>query len=409
MSTGFIFSDPVDIEIKRTADRYNLGVAPFFVSGRATPSKMGSDLREIVSADLAFSKLFNLVTEGPAVEKGRDAVQWKSIGSEIVLVATAELGSKGQLTFNVDMFDVATGKTVFSKKIKGYDDQFRNLSHTVSDEVVQYFTGKPGIFTRRIAFVNDMSGRKELYVADYDGKMVKPLTRDNSIVILPRIERSGQKMIFTSYRSGNPDLYMINTDGTERRKVSSKSGLNVSPSWAPSGEEFVLTLSINESPNIYRMDLSGKVLERITRSVGADTAPAYSPDGSQIVFTSDRSGSPHIYVMNVDGTGVRRLTTEGHCDSAAWSPDGQTIVYVKGKARQSFDIYSIDAYTGVERRLTWGTGNSENPAWSPDGRFIIFITNRRKKSELWIMTFDGSDQRPLITNKGESFTPHWGS
>jgi Tol biopolymer transport system component len=70
--------------------------------------------------------------------------------------------------------------------------------------------------------VNDSTGRKELYVADYDGKNARRLTNDNSIVILPRISPKGDKIVFTSYMSGNPDLYIINTDGTGRKKYREK-------------------------------------------------------------------------------------------------------------------------------------------------------------------------------------------
>jgi TolB protein len=170
-----------------------------------------------------------------------------------------------------------------------------------------------------------------------------------------------------------------------------------------------ITLSINGPPNIYMLDLQGAVTRHVTDAQGADTAPCFSPDGGQLAFTSDRDGAPHIWIMNVDGSGLRRITTASHCDSAAWSPDGQTILYVKGEARGRFDIYSIEVQTGIERRLTWAEGDNENPAWSPDGRFIIFTSTRRKKSELFIMSADGSDQRPLFTNNGQSFTPHWAS
>jgi TolB protein len=399
----------IELELEREGERYNLGISPFFVEGRGTPKEQGINFRQIVRDDLAFSKLFNLVEEGPAVKKSKDAAQWAPVGSDIVLVGTARNRSKDRLQFTATLYDVKALKSVLEIKKKGTQENARELAHLVSDEIVQYFTGKPGIFSRKIAFINDATGRKELYFSDYDGKNIKRVTNDNSIVILPRISQDGENIIFTSYRSGNPDLYIMNHDGTGRRKISGKSGLNVSPSWSPAGDVFALTLSINESPNIYLMDLNGQVKERLTRSQGADTAPDFSPEGNQIVFTSDRAGSPHIYVMNLDGTGLRRLTTVGHCDSAAWSPDGETIVYVKGGNGSKFDIYSIEVLTGIERRLTWGEGDNENPAWSPDGRFIIFISTRGGKPELYVMNRLGGNQRRLINMKGKTFTPHWGS
>ncbi len=400
-------ADPIQVQVERVADRFNLGISGFFVEGRETPDSAGRQFQETVKDDLTFSKLFNLVLDGPVVKKAAEAVAWSKLGSDVVLTGAAQV--KGdKLTLKANLYDVNTAKEVLEVTKKGGAAHLANLAHEVSNDIVKYFTGQPGIFTRKMAFVNDATGRKELYVADYNGKNARRLTNDNSIVILPRVAHDGNQIIFTSYRSGNPDLYIINSDGTNRRKVSSKSGLNVSPSWAPNGNELAVTLSIDESPNIYLMDLQGTVKNRLTRSPGADTAPAISPDGTQLAFTSDQPGFPQIYLMNLDGTGLRRLTSVGHCDSSAWSPDGQVLAYVKAEGNSRFDIYSIEVLTGIERRLTWGQGDNENPAWSPDGRFIIFTSTRRKKSELFIMSSDGTDQKPLVT-EGQSFTPHWGS
>jgi len=401
--------DPVDLTIEKKAERYNLGISPFFTSGRSTPKKLALKFREIILADLEFSRLFNIISDGPPVKKNKHAAKYEPLGSQSVLTAVARFKSNGQIQIQAELIDVATQKDVVKIRKKGDQKLIRHLSHEVSNEIVKYFTGKPGIFTRKLTFVNDATGRKELYLADYDGKNLKRVTNDNSITILPRISHDGSQLVFTSYRSGNPDLYIMNTVGKNRRKLSAQAGLNVSPSWHPNGKEIAVTLSIDDSPNLYMINLAGKVKRPLTRSQGADTAPAISSDGSQIAFTSDRAGSPQIFVMNMDKTGLRPLTSVGQCDSAAWSPDGQTLAYVKGETRAKFDIYSIQVLTGIERRLTWAEGDNENPAWAPDGRFIIFTSTRRGKSELFIMEADGSNQKPHILNKGQSFTPHWGS
>jgi len=312
-----------------------------------------------------------------------------------------------QLVIIARLTDTSSGKELLAVEKKGPPAQVRDLAHDVSNDIVKYFTGQKGIFTSKVVFSNNGTGRKELYISDYDGRNTKRLTNDNSIVILPRLSPDGKKIIFTSYISGNPDLYIINRDGTGRRKLSSKAGLNVSPSWAPDSQSFAVTLSMDGPPNIYIMDLAGNVKQRLTSNAGADTAPTFAPDGTQVAYTSDRAGAPHIYIQSLDGSGMRRITTASHCDSAAWSPDGQSIVYVKGGGRDHFDIYSIEVLTGVERRLTWGTGDSENPTWAPDGKTVLFASNRRGKYELFVMQADGTEQRSVFTNNGQSFTPHW--
>jgi TolB protein len=400
-------ADPIDVKIDRSADRFNLGISDFFPEDRSLDDGFLKSLKGTVVQDLAFSKLFNLIKDGPLVRKKNEAFAWGKIGSDVVLTAGVRRKSDGALEMSARLYDTKKGDEVLSLNKKAALADSRVMAHELANDIVAYFTSRPGIFTSRIAFVNDATGRKELYICDYDGKNARRYTNDNSIVILPRLSPDGKKLVFTSYMAGNPDLYLMNRDGTGRKRISAKAGLNVSPSWTPDSQQLAVTLSQNGPPNIYLIDLQGQVIRRMTDNAGADTAPSFSPDGSQLAFTSDRAGAPHIYIMNLDGTGLRRITTASHCDSAAWSPDGQTILYVKGEGKGKFDIYSIEVLTGVERRLTWGTGDSENPAWSPDSRFILFTSNRRGKSELFIMSADGSDQTPLFTNNGQSFTPHW--
>lgn len=402
-----VFGAPVDIKIDRSRDRYNLGLADFYLSGKSVATAVPKNATAVVAGDLKFSTLFNLVENGPEVKDRADATQWKPLGSDAVVTASVRSRGSDQVEIHARIYDTASGKELIGFRKTGAVSGLRDLAHEVSNDIVKYFTGEPGIFNSKIVFVNNATGRKELYIADYDGRGARRLTNDNSIVILPRLSPDGKKIVFTSYLSGNPDLYVINRDGTGRRKLSSKAGLNVSPSWLPSSDGLAVTLSIDGPPNIYIIDLNGNVQRRLTRHQGADTAPSFSPDGSQIAFTSDRAGAPHIYIMSLNGSTTRRITTASHCDSAAWSPDGTTILYVKGAGRGGFDIYSIEALTGVERRLTWGDGDNENPAWSPDGRSILFVSNRRGRSELYVMTADGSNQRPVYVNNGQSFTPHW--
>lgn len=398
----------VDIQLERTQEKFNLGFSEFSQEGRGGDAKFLSTLNQTIANDLKFCRTFNLLENGPAVSRKSDALAWAKLGSDVVLAGEMKFKGADRFEASAQLYDTRSGKEVLSVTRRGDVTETRWVAHEFANEVVKYFTGRPGFFHSKIAFVNDTTGRKELYVADFDGKNVKRLTNDNSIVILPRFSPDGKQIAFTSYVSGKPDLYLINTNGSGRKKVSIKSSqLNVSPSWSPQGDQMAVTLSLDGRPNIYLIDLFGGVKQRLTDGQGADTAPSFSPDGSQISFTSDRAGYPHIYVVGLDGSGLRRLTTASHCDSSAWSPDGQNLLYVKSEGRGRFDIYSIEILTGVERRLTWAEGDSENPAWSPDGRFVLFTSNRRGKYMLYQMNADGTEQKALPTVGGESTTPAW--
>jgi Tol biopolymer transport system component len=44
----------------------------------------------------------------------------------------------------------------------------------------------------------------------------------------------------------------------------------------------------------------------------------------------------------------------------------------------------------------------DRPAWSPDGRWIAWTRTESGRREIWVMTADGGDARPLVVgDEGE--------
>ncbi len=107
-----------------------------------------------------------------------------------------------------------------------------------------------------------------------------------------------------------------------------------------------------------------------TRSVfGA----AWSPDGQQIVFTSDMAGRPNLWKVNSKGGWPIQLTqSDDRQYSAAWSPDGKWIVYQQDRAgNELWDLYAIPSEGGEVINLTNTPAIRElSPVWSHDGHTI---------------------------------------
>ena len=117
--------------------------------------------------------------------------------------------------------------------------------------------------------------------------------------------------------------------------------------------------------------------EQALSQPGLNYNPAWSPKGDWIAFTSERGASADLYRMHPDGTGVERLTDDpAYDDQAAFSPDGQQIVFVTTRAAGTANLWILDAATHEAKPLTSGRGGDFRPAWSPDGKWIAFSSDR---------------------------------
>jgi len=100
---------------------------------------------------------------------------------------------------------------------------------------------------------------------------------------------------------------------------------------------------------------------------------------------------------------ARFTTSEGTWMSLDVSPDGQTIVFdLLG------DLYTIPIAGGTATRLTQGIAHDMQPRFSPDGREIVFVSDRSGDDNVWLMSADGSDVRPLTKGVGSVYiSPDW--
>lgn len=130
-----------------------------------------------------------------------------------------------------------------------------------------------------------------------------------------------------------------------------------------------------------------------TRSVfGA----AWSPDGQQIVFTSDISGRFNLWKVRASGGWPIQLTqSDDRQYSAVWSPDGKWIVYQQDHAGDElWDLYAIPSDGGEAINLTnTPTIREQGPHWSHDGKTIAFAYKTKDGSQYDIALLDWSTRR----------------
>ena len=124
---------------------------------------------------------------------------------------------------------------------------------------------------------------------------------------------------------------------------------------------------------------------------------AVSPDGATLL-AADEVGSTAfrgpIWALPALGGPPRRLE-EAAGQTAAWSPDGQMIVYADGP-----DLLLVKSDGSESRKIFSATGTVYYLAWSPDGRAIRFTVSNGAtfSGSLWQISANGAAPHLLLSD-----------
>jgi Tol biopolymer transport system component len=200
-------------------------------------------------------------------------------------------------------------------------------------------------------------------------------------------------------------LETIAIASTDRRVVYHTRDRIEAPNWSGDGKYFLF----NGGGHIYRLPVDGGQPQLIDTGFAArcNNDHGLSPDGTRLVISdqSREGGKSLIYILPATGGAPRRVTSLGPSYWHGFSPDGKTLAFV-GERNGEYDVYTIGADGGEERRLTTAPGLDDGPDYSPDGRYIYFNSIRTGTMQIWRMKADGSDQHQVTFDSYNDWFPH---
>jgi dipeptidyl aminopeptidase/acylaminoacyl peptidase len=177
---------------------------------------------------------------------------------------------------------------------------------------------------------------------------------------------------------------------------------------SPDGK-YIASSELHVNKDIWIFDPARGIEERATDQ-GQNAFPLWSPDGSQMAFRSDRTGPLRIYLSpEIGSRDVRELTPGPFDVPAAWTPDGNELIFTRGFSSLggNTDIYvvSIDDPTSP-RPLLQTAADERFPELSPDGRWLAYCSSETGRLELYVQPYGRPGRRVIITNNGAQ-DPAW--
>jgi TolB protein len=360
---------------------------------------VGAQAAGVLRNDFALISLFkvldpasfvaNLQQEGMSIVPG----SWQSVGAQGVI--KGEIKQAGtSLEAHMALFELARGTTPTLKRdYKGTPADLRKFMHTFANEVVKLLTGETAAFGTRLTVARrEGPGRKDVYVADFDGANLGRVSSGRGVSMLPAFGPGG-----IWYSVLTPDGMYLTRAGSGDKPVVRGNGLNMGATFC--GGRLVFSSTRDGNAEIYSAAPDGSDLKRLTRDPGIDVSPSCGPSG-QIAFVSNRHGSPQIWVMDNAGGGQKRVTYKGdYNQTPAWCPDPRKQLIAFTGRDANMDVFTIDLAKGAYTRITQGQGTNKDPAFSPDCRMIAFASSR---GGIYVANPQGLNQIRVISGGAET-------
>jgi hypothetical protein len=357
-----------------------------------------------------------IARDADGVEITGRAIEWTSSNTSVATVSNAG-----------DVSAVREGQAVIRATIDGKsaDVPVRVATTTSHDLMFDRWSGIVGNLTFPELFRLDIRA---------PGAAAVPVLQGTTYAS-PDVTSSpdGTHIAFVAAEAGNTFIYITKSDGTSMRRLTTgTSMLEDQPSWSPDGSMIAFRRwtqggppGVHNPADIWVAKVDGSGLVNLTQTdndAGSQQYPSWSPDSRKLVYADETRGPDgylraRLFTINVDGSGKLPITGDYMKvdNQPVWSPDGQSILFVRQNEMLFGDLWLVNPAGGNERALMANDppGAQRAPAWSPDGRMITFISNHEiidNKAgvfQVYTVRSDGADIIRRTSDGVDKQNPAW--
>ncbi len=273
-----------------------------------------------------------------------------------------------------------------------------------------------------IAFVSDRTGVPQIYIANSDGRNVRPITNLSDGACQPDWSPDGQRLVFASPCQTDADviknanLYLVDADGTNLKQLTSENAGDFEPAWSPDGKQIAFTSLRPGHMQIHSINLENDSIVRLTQTTKDQPArqPAWSPFGNQIAYAIRRYGSYQIWTMTDTGLSPERITVSGYIYwdlLPVWTPDGTAILFSQRASDNGVRFWQMRiAYEdrgNAGEDVELGTLPILDVDYSSDGLWLAFEGTEGNNHDIFIAMADGESRTRLTTDPADDYDPVW--
>ena len=393
------------INVKDSADRpISVAVVPFFKD-----SSRASIINELVRKNFEISGFINPLAEENMVSLPYKPDQvsyndWEELGVEYILIGSVVNDKGKQFKVELYLFDILQQSIAMTFQGIYKEKELVELANSISDSVIEKITGLKGIFTTKVAYVEQVKNRTRniyyLKVSYLNGSDSQIIFTSYQPIISVDWSPNGRDIAYLSYDSKMPSVVIHNIKTGRRQVLGLDRATTSSPAWSPDGEYLLFTLSRNGISDIYKYTLANSKVERLVHSKAIDTLANISDDGKRVVFTSDRFNySPNLMMLNLDTNQISRITKTGAYNDMGKFIDSDRIAFIRqGDDRIfSLNIYYLNSET-IEQ-LTF-KNDVESIDVSPNGEYVVY-TEVINKANSNVRIYNLKTKRNFFLFKGE--------
>jgi eukaryotic-like serine/threonine-protein kinase len=234
-----------------------------------------------------------------------------------------------------------------------------------------------------------------------------PVTHDGNPKGL--VGTDGVRLFFNEFPASDSVIAQVSISGGQVAQVPVPAPTMVSLAVSPDGTTLLVADEVGQTAfqgSLWEVPVLGGAPRRLGEASGQ--AAAWSPDGQRIVYAEGQD----LFLAKSDGSEPHKLvSTPDRAWYTAWSPDGTVIRFNTGDLTFTGPLYqvSVDGTNLHPLLPAWHIPPDENAGrWTADGKYFVF----RSQGNIWALAekgnlFGKADRQPvqLTTGPMSFFTP----